>query len=383
MRAASSSSSRRSSSAPVTTSPADAQVGGDGPRGGGVVPGDHLHADAGPATEGDGVGRLGPGRVDQADQRRDPQVAHQVEGVGGGVHLGLGERPRGQRDAPASPRRPSVRPRRPSRRVRRRSATGTVRGGRRARPSPPGGARPSDAVDGGHELVGRVEGHLGHPVGLGPHRGGVQPALGGEDQQRRLHRVAHGAPVGRGGCRCSAPGRPARRPARGPPAGRISPSLAVALAATPSGRPSGSQSSCTVISFRVRVPVLSEQMTEVAPRVSTEARRLTMAPRLAIWEVPMARVTVTTAGRPSGMAATARATDASTVSARDSPRSRLRMAKIATAAAATSASRRPRACSCTCSGVAPASARVEQAGDAPDLGAHARGGHQEPRPGPG
>ena len=53
----------------------------------------------------------------------------------------------------------------------------------------------SDAVDGGHELVGRVEGHLGHPVGLDPHRGGVEPALGGEDQQRRLHRVTDGAPV--------------------------------------------------------------------------------------------------------------------------------------------------------------------------------------------
>ena len=56
------------------------------------------------------------------------------------------------------------------------------------------------------------------------------------------------------------------------------------------------------------MPVLSEQITDVDPRVSTEWRRFTMACCLAIREIPMARVTVTTAGRPSGMAATARAT---------------------------------------------------------------------------
>ena len=56
------------------------------------------------------------------------------------------------------------------------------------------------------------------------------------------------------------------------------------------------------------VPVLSEQMTVVDPSVSTECRRFTMALRLAIWLTPTARVTVTTAGRPSGMAATASAT---------------------------------------------------------------------------
>lgn len=58
----------------------------------------------------------------------------------------------------------------------------------------------------------------------------------------------------------------------------------------------------------VRVPVLSEQITEVQPRVSTDGRLRTMAFFLAMRRVPRARQVVMTAGRPSGMAATARAT---------------------------------------------------------------------------
>ena len=59
----------------------------------------------------------------------------------------------------------------------------------------------------------------------------------------------------------------------------------------------------TVIWFWVRVPVLSEQMTVVEPRVSTAGRLRMMARRLAMRETPIARVTVSAAGRPSGMAA--------------------------------------------------------------------------------
>ncbi len=58
----------------------------------------------------------------------------------------------------------------------------------------------------------------------------------------------------------------------------------------------------------VRVPVLSVQMTVVAPRVSTEARRRTMACRAAMRCTPRARAMVTIAGSPSGTAATASAT---------------------------------------------------------------------------
>lgn len=58
----------------------------------------------------------------------------------------------------------------------------------------------------------------------------------------------------------------------------------------------------------VRVPVLSEQMTDVQPRVSTDGKLRTIAFFFAIRRVPSARHVVMTAGRPSGIAATARAT---------------------------------------------------------------------------
>ena len=57
--------------------------------------------------------------------------------------------------------------------------------------------------------------------------------------------------------------------------------------------------------FSVSVPVLSRQMTVVAPRLSTAASRRTSI----LWRImrcmPRASVVVATAGRPSGTAATA------------------------------------------------------------------------------
>jgi hypothetical protein len=70
----------------------------------------------------------------------------------------------------------------------------------------------------------------------------------------------------------------------------------------------GGHTLLTDIILVVRVPVLSEQMTEVQPSVSTDGKLLTMAFFLAMRRVPRARQVVITAGRPSGMAATARAT---------------------------------------------------------------------------
>jgi hypothetical protein len=64
----------------------------------------------------------------------------------------------------------------------------------------------------------------------------------------------------------------------------------------------------TDIPFVVSVPVLSLHITEVHPNVSTEDSVRTIAFCFAIFRVPSARHVVTTAGRPSGIAATARAT---------------------------------------------------------------------------
>jgi len=64
----------------------------------------------------------------------------------------------------------------------------------------------------------------------------------------------------------------------------------------------------TVILLVVNVPVLSEQMTVVHPNVSTLINLLTIALCLAILLVPKAKQVVITAGRPSGIAATANAT---------------------------------------------------------------------------
>ena len=63
-----------------------------------------------------------------------------------------------------------------------------------------------------------------------------------------------------------------------------------------------------VIRFWVRVPVLSEQMTEALPKVSTAGRRRIIAFLLTIRCTPMDSTMVTMAGRPSGMAETARET---------------------------------------------------------------------------
>jgi len=58
-----------------------------------------------------------------------------------------------------------------------------------------------------------------------------------------------------------------------------------------------------VISDRVSVPVLSEQITEAEPSVSTEESFLTMALRFANRCTPSASTTDRIAGRPSGTAA--------------------------------------------------------------------------------
>ena len=72
--------------------------------------------------------------------------------------------------------------------------------------------------------------------------------------------------------------------------------------------PDGTTSRTADMLLVVSVPVLSLQMTEVHPSVSTLCSLRTMAFFLAILRVPSARQVVITAGSPSGIAATASAT---------------------------------------------------------------------------
>ncbi len=112
----------------------------------------------------------------------------------------------------------------------------------------------------------------------------------------------------------------------------------------------------TVISLRVRVPVLSEAMTVAEPSVSTAARWRTMALRAAIRCTPSDRTAVTTAGRPSGTAATASATpriSTSKTAANPCTSSTSRMVAIITTAMATTMipNTLPTLSSWSCSGV--------------------------------
>lgn len=64
----------------------------------------------------------------------------------------------------------------------------------------------------------------------------------------------------------------------------------------------------TVIIFSVSVPVLSTQITLTDPRVSTDGNFFIIAFFFAILKIPNPKVTATTIGRPSGIAATAKLT---------------------------------------------------------------------------
>ncbi len=68
--------------------------------------------------------------------------------------------------------------------------------------------------------------------------------------------------------------------------------------------PDPSRASTTLMALRVKVPVLSVQMTSVEPNVSTADKRLTSAPRLAMPRTPAARASVIVGSNPSGTLAT-------------------------------------------------------------------------------
>jgi hypothetical protein len=82
-------------------------------------------------------------------------------------------------------------------------------------------------------------------------------------------------------------------------------------------------SSTAVIWLRVSVPVLSEQIADVAPSVSVERSLLTIAFASASRRVPRERIVVTTAGSPVGIAAIAKATATVKTSVKLCPRAML------------------------------------------------------------
>jgi len=100
------------------------------------------------------------------------------------------------------------------------------------------------------------------------------------------------------------------------------------------------------------VPVLSEQITDTEPSVSTLGRRRTSAFTVTRRRAPSASSTVTTAGSASGMAATARLMAVSAISSRGSPRSTPIANTSAQIASTTTESRLPKAARRSCSGVA-------------------------------
>ena len=87
-----------------------------------------------------------------------------------------------------------------------------------------------------------------------------------------------------------------------------------------SSRCPATSSAVTVILFSVSVPVLSEQMTVTEPSVSTAGSFRISALRFSIFCAPSASAMVTTAGKPSGTAATAMLTAVRNISLNPSPR---------------------------------------------------------------
>ena len=134
------------------------------------------------------------------------------------------------------------------------------------------------------------------------------------------------------------------------PASRISPFASYPAPVTSRSR-SSAKSCRTVISFRVNVPVLSEQMTDVLPSVSTMGRRRTSAFRLTMRRTPIASEIVTTAGSASGTTATARAMPNMNIWITGRPRSRPMATTSPTTTNAALPSVPPRRSRFSCSGV--------------------------------
>ena len=164
-------------------------------------------------------------------------------------------------------------------------------------------------VERGHELVGGVERQRRDARVALAGQGRVDAALGGEDDERALGRVADERAVpdlGVGAQRHRQEQRVERDVGLAADAG----DLALGRVALAGDRvaPADDAIWTAVIWLSVSVPVLSELIADVEPSVSTERSRFTIAPAAASVVVPIDRIAVTTAGRPVGMADTENAT---------------------------------------------------------------------------
>ena len=93
----------------------------------------------------------------------------------------------------------------------------------------------------------------------------------------------------------------------------------------------------TLSLFCVKVPVLSEHITEHPPSVSTDLSLRITTPFLLIFCTPIAIIIVTTAGKPSGIAATAIATEVIKFFKIPSSRTNMPIMKITAVTASTNA----------------------------------------------
>ena len=253
-----------------------------GDRGGGqpVVAGDHVDADAGPVQPGDRGGNLRPQRVEHGCHPGQAQVLLGVLALGGDRGPG-GQHPAGNGQHPQA-----------ALRVAGHDARGLVAvgGGDRhvavaaADPGDPGQdllgralgvhhQAPVLVIDRGHELEPGVEAEQLAAARLPAGQRDVGAAAGGQLEQRELGGVAARLAAGAVQVGVVAGGRAlgeqagARRPAAVGRGGQVRRPAWLAS-------PSGVHTVVTRIRFSVRVPVLSVQMTEVDPRVSTARQPL-------------------------------------------------------------------------------------------------------------
>ena len=218
--------------------------------------------------------------------------------------------------------------------------------------------------------------------GRSPAQGGdVDAALLREHDQGALGRVADHLAVARARRRCTAPSRAARRrqlPRQRRPVGGADPAVGgVALAGD--GEPAAGQQQLPRghLVEGQRAGLVGADLRGAAQRLHRRRAASRWRRCLASRAVPMARVNATTAGSPSGMAATARDTALTNSVGEVLPADQPQDEHDHDDDPAMMASVRLSASIWRCSGVGSGLGLVQHAGDAADLGAHAGGGDHQ------